>query len=140
MRMAIAIYHDANSLDYDDRGDPTPQAAYYRTQHLDHDWYNSPGVTTIVHSRSTAVGDILALPDGTLLVVASCGFTPIANASLPAEQSLLVRELRAVSATLLSAVTRRADLTSLAAGLQHLTSQVALLYTALNFALPVWLM
>jgi hypothetical protein len=141
-------------LNYDSKGDPTQidlarlyltavvatddaEEAYLLTQHLDADWYHNPTVTTNVHSRSTAVGDVLALHDSTLLIVASYGFTPIPNASLPAEQSLLVRKLQAVRAKLSTAVMHPADLSSLATDLQRLTSQVALLYTALNFALPI---
>jgi hypothetical protein len=151
--MAIAVYHNADFLDYDCKGDLTqinlarlylaavvatdhPEEAYLFTQHLDDDWYDNPPVTTIVHSRSTAVGDVLALDDGTLLAVASFGFTSISDALLPVEQSSLLRELRALNGLLATADTRPADFTSLAAKLRTLISQVALLYTALNFALP----
>lgn len=49
-------------------------AGYARTQHLDTSWYNNPDV--MVHLRSTSVGDVISLPDGTLYVVESCGFKP----------------------------------------------------------------
>lgn len=52
------------------------QAGYARTQHgyLFPSWFHDPAV--IPHLRSTAVGDLLALPDGTVYVVESMGFRP----------------------------------------------------------------
>ena len=75
-----------------------PETAYRLTQHVE-TWYENPGVTTVVRSRSTSVGDVLALPDGRLLVVASFGFEPLADAVLPAAGSALMQQLQtAISA------------------------------------------
>ena len=90
---AVKVYHNPDFLNY--RGDHSQivppihpvatvcteedlpldrllDAGYARTQHLDTSWYNNPNV--MVHLRSTSVGDVVGLPDGSLHVVESCGF------------------------------------------------------------------
>lgn len=91
----VKVYHNPHFLDY--RGDheeilalPRPVAsvsvsaamtedemlatAYGRTQHgvAYASWFQDPAV--IPHLRSTAVGDLLLLPDGTVHVVENVGF------------------------------------------------------------------
>jgi hypothetical protein len=104
-----------------------PEIAYRFTQHLGMEWFEHPNVTTVVHSRSTAVGDVLATEDGRLLLVASFGFKELADASLPAASSALVQTLRSLTPV---------------EGVQgetaaELTRQVSHLYTSLLFAASV---
>jgi hypothetical protein len=95
----IALYHNPHFLAYqDDHAQiPPPQrpvafvalpddldldppallnAAYSHTQHgyTQASWYNDPLVTPCL--RSTAVGDLIGLPDGRLYVVERFGFRP----------------------------------------------------------------
>lgn len=90
---AVKVYHNLDFLNY--RGDHSQivppihpvatvhagedlpldrllDAGYARTQHLDTSWYNNPDV--VVHLRSTSVGDVVGLADGSLHVVESFGF------------------------------------------------------------------
>ncbi len=92
---AVRVYHNLDFLTY--RGDHSQivppihpvatvhaedespldrllDAGYARTQHLDTSWYNNPDV--MVNLRSTSVGDVVGLADGSLHVVESCGFRP----------------------------------------------------------------
>jgi hypothetical protein len=90
--MAIYVYHIAEFLQFYRRaGERTPdlhrlylaatveteepEVAYYFTQHLGMDWFEHPNVITVVHSRSTSVGDVLETEDMRLLLVAPFGFT-----------------------------------------------------------------
>ncbi len=61
------------------------EEVYQLTQHLDTEWWHNPGVTALVHTRSTSVGDVLG-DSQTLWVVAPLGFgkldtKPVTNAS-----------------------------------------------------------
>lgn len=113
--MAIYAYHNPDFLEfYRGAGPETPdlrrlylaaivdtdepRIAYYFTQHLGIEWHAHPNVTTVVHSRSTSVGDVLETEDGRLLLVAPFGFTELEDKSLPAETSALVQTLRALVA------------------------------------------
>lgn len=92
---AIKIYHNPDFLNY--RGDhdqiipPIHPVAtvhtdkslsadellslgYSETQHVETCWYNNTSV--MPHLRSTSVGDLIALEDGSLFVVESMGFSP----------------------------------------------------------------
>lgn len=108
-----------------------PETAYRLTQHVE-TWYGNPGVTTVVRSRSTSVGDVLALADGRLLLVASFGFEPLADAVLPADGSALMRRLQAAISALAGSENREA-----ASALEATARQLRALYTALLFALPL---
>ena len=129
--MAIHVYHNPRFLDCFQRPildciDPSslylaaivatdePETAYRLTQHADANWYDNPAVTTVVHSRSTSVGDLLLADDGRLLVVMSFGYQEL-DMSLPADESALVRSLHEKTAV----------------------DQARYVYTALTFALPL---
>lgn len=57
----------------DDQPEVALEEVYRLTQHLDTEWWNNPGVTAWIHSRSTSVGDVVG--DGqTLWAVAPLGF------------------------------------------------------------------
>jgi hypothetical protein len=146
--MPIRVYHNPDFLTFYQEPDPQaidlgrlylaaivatddPETAYRLTQHVQ-TWYENPGVTAVVRSRSTSVGDVLALADGRLLVVASFGFEPLADAVLPADGSVLMQQLEAAIAALAGGDSREA-----AAALEASASEVGVLYTALLFALPL---
>ncbi|MCI0581057.1 MAG: hypothetical protein L0332_29685 [Chloroflexi bacterium] len=153
--MSIHVYHNPDFLDYAtaliinhppqvdlsrlylaavvDTNDP--ETAYQKTQHLDREWHDSPGITTVVRSRSTSVGDVLALPDGRLLVVASYGFEPLPGAILPADASTLVGALQTIIQRL--AAEPDSSLADLLPDLKTAVTQAHALYTALTFVVPV---
>lgn len=95
--MSIHVYHNIRFLDYPHH--PTirtsdlyltaviqtdiPQQAYELTQHLERPWEENPLVRVIVPSRSTAVGDVLRLENGRLLLVAPLGFEPVPDLTPP---------------------------------------------------------
>jgi len=91
----ITIYHNPNFLNY--RGDhddirlpmqplasiTVPETlppmemlnvGYAQTQHLDASWFNN--ATVSLRLRSTSVGDLIGLPDGSVYVVEGMGFQP----------------------------------------------------------------
>jgi hypothetical protein len=64
-----------------------PGEAYMLTNHIDRDWTEGSRVTLLDPiyaqpvrgpraNRSTSVGDVMCLPDGSYVVVASIGFDP----------------------------------------------------------------
>lgn len=141
--MAIYVYHNPDFLEfYRGASDETPdlrrlylaaivdseepEIAYRFTQHLGMDWFEHPNVTTVVHSRSTSMGDVLATEDGRLLLVAPYGFNELVDASLPVASSAVIQVLRSLAAA------EGANETAL-----ELTRQVSHLYTALLFAASV---
>ena len=147
--MPIRVYHNPDFLTFYQEPNPhaidlrrlylaaivasdEPESAYRLTQHAGSSWYDTPGVSTVVRSRSTSVGDVLALADGRLLVVASFGFEPLVDAVLPADGSALMRRLQAAISTLAGGENREA-----ASVLEATVLQVRALYTALHFALPL---
>lgn len=147
--MPIRVYHNPDFLTFYQEPDPRaldlrrlylaaivatdePETAYRLTQHAGSTWHETPGVTTVVRSRSTSVGDVLALPDGRLLVVASFGFEPLADVVLPADDSALMRRLQVANSALAGDDNREA-----ADALEAGAGQVRALYTALLFALPL---
>jgi hypothetical protein len=109
-----------------------PEIAYRLTQHVDHLWHESSQVTTVTRSRSTSVGDMLALEDGRLLVVKSLGFAECPEMALPAERSRLLRWMRATVQTLEDLGADKP-----AALMNEAVRQVGHLYTALLFAQPI---
>lgn len=142
--MAIYVYHNPDFLEFY-RGERAetpdlrrlylaatvdteePEIAYRFTQHLGMEWFEHPNVTTVVHSRSTSVGDVLATEDGRLLLVAPFGFKELPDASLPAASSTLIQTLRSLTTE---------------EGLQRetaseVTGKVYHIYTALLFAASV---
>lgn len=142
--MAIYVYHNPDFLDFYRRaGEGTadlrrlylaaivatdePEIAYRFTQHLGMDWFEHPNVTTVVHSRSTSVGDVLETENGRLLQVAPFGFTEIADKALPVENSALVQTLRSMAS---SAETQEV-------AHRMIVPRVRQLYTALLFAANV---
>lgn len=142
--MAICVYHNPDFLEfYHGESPQTPdlrrlylaaivatdelEIAYRFTQHLGMDWFDHPNVTTVVHSRSTSVGDVLETEDGRLLQVVPFGFREIADKSLPAENSALMQTLRLLTSS--SEVREPAQHT--------LILRVRTLYTALLFAANV---
>jgi hypothetical protein len=142
--MAIYVYHNPDFLEfYRGAGEGTPdlhrlylaaivetdepEAAYRFMQHLGMDWYDHPNVITVVHSRSTSVGDVLETEDGRLLLVAPFGFTELPDASLPAARSLLIQALHAFAA----------DENNQAEVQDQLAWKVRHLYMALLFAVSV---
>lgn len=146
--MPIRVYHNPDFLTFYQEPDPKaidlgrlylaaivatdePETAYRLTQHVE-TGHENPGVTTVVRSRSTSVGDVLALADGRLLVVASFGFEPLADAVLPADGSALMRRLMAA----ISALSEDEDQEAVAA-LEAGARQVRALYTSLLFARPL---
>lgn len=113
--MAIYVYHNPSFLDFcRSAGKGTPdlrrlylaavvetddaEVAYQFTQHLGMDWFEHPNVATVVHSRSTSVGDVLETGDGRLLLVAPFGFTELPEASFPAASSPLIQTLHSFAA------------------------------------------
>lgn len=90
-------------------------------------WFEHPNVTTVVHSRSTSVGDVLEMADGRLLQVIPFGFREIVGKALPAESSALAQTLHilATGGGLQEEAQRR------------LLPVVRQLYTALLFAAEV---
>ncbi len=112
-----------------------PETAYRQTQHLDQDWYDLPGVITVVRSRSTSVGDVLALPEGRLLVVTSYGFEPLPGVTLPPDASALIGVLKTVIQRL--AAEPEGSLADLLPDLETAVTQVRVLYTALTFIVPI---
>jgi hypothetical protein len=59
---------------------------FTQTQHVGGSWYDNPDV--LVHLRSTSVGDVISMPDGTLYVVESCGFKPYQPKTIRPAQKL----------------------------------------------------
>lgn len=146
--MAIYVYHNPDFLTFYQDPDPQavdldrlylaaivdtdePETAYRLTQHVGA-WYENAGVTAVVRSRSTSVGDVLALPDGRLLLVASFGFEPLPDAVLPADDSALVRQLESVVSAL-----EGGEHSEEIVALRTAARQVRALYTALCFARPL---
>jgi hypothetical protein len=78
------------------------------------------------------VGDVLALVDGQLLVMALFGFEPLADAALPADGGAHMCRLQAAISALADSENREA-----ASALEATARQIRALYTALLFALPV---
>lgn len=116
----VKVYHNPHFLEY--RGDhhdivlaarPTASvamaegmngeamltSAYERTQHGVRyaSWFSDPIV--IPHLRSTSVGDVLILPDGTTHVVEAVGFRPLQTRALRPAQRLF-RACQALEAAL----------------------------------------
>ena len=142
--MSIRVFHNPEFLDCFGRQVPDcieppslylaaivdtdePTAAYAATQHVDADWYNHPAVTTVVRSRSTAVGDVLATEDGRLLAVMPFGYQRL-SASLPFAESRVAQALQALRL--------RAEGEG-GATLREIGERIGYLYTALVFALPL---
>lgn len=114
--MAIYVYHNADFLEfYREESAETPdlrrlylaaivdteepEIAYRFTQHLGMECFEHPNVTTVVHSRSTSVGDVLETEDGRLLQVVPFGFREIGDRVLPATNSALVQTLHSIAAS-----------------------------------------
>ena len=58
------------------------ERAFELTNHIDHPWHDNKGVTC--HGgphRSTSVGDVVVLPDGTALLCARIGWEELAPAN-----------------------------------------------------------
>jgi hypothetical protein len=68
------------------------EEVYQLTQHLDTEWWHNPGVTALVHTRSTSVGDVLG-DSQTLWVVAPMGLVKL-DARLVTNVSLLEARIR----------------------------------------------
>ena len=109
-----------------------PAEAFRATQHVTRPWHENPAVTTVVRSRSTSVGDVLATGDGRLLAVMPAGFRELDRA-LPAGESALAQHLDA----LVESVARLAGVSVAETVVDEVTALVQHLHTALLFALPL---
>jgi len=55
-----------------------PGDAYERTNSIDRGWWENERVTPLIGpARSTSVGDVMELPDGSLPLVRGIGFGPV---------------------------------------------------------------
>jgi hypothetical protein len=55
-----------------------PGDAYERTNSIHNGWWENERVTALKGpARSTSVGDVMELPDGSLLLVRGIGFAPV---------------------------------------------------------------
>ena len=109
-----------------------PAEAFRATQHVDAPWFVHPAVITVVHSRSTSVGDVLATGDGRLLAVMPAGFREL-ELLLPAQESALAQNLDA----LVESIARLAGIEVADTVVDEVTALVQYLHTALLFALPL---
>ena len=147
--MTIRVYHNPHFLDRFGEGVLTcidlaclylaaivdtdePAEAFRATQHLSAPWFDHPAVTTVVRSRSTSVGDVLATGDGRLLSVMPAGFREL-DCTLPARESALAQKLDALAAALPHA----AGVDVAETVVDEVTAQVQHLHTALLFAVPL---
>ena len=65
-------------------GSSDPEQAWHLTNHVDRQWQDNPGVRAVPGPhRSSCVGDALEMPDGSWLLCASFGWTPIADPRPP---------------------------------------------------------
>ena len=55
------------------------EQAYAKTQHIDHAWWENPGVELLEKSRSTSVSDVIIGPDCHVMVVMGLGFTDLST-------------------------------------------------------------
>ena len=127
----LACLYLAAIVDTDD-----PAEAFRVTQHIDNVWHNSPGVITVVRSRSTSVGDVLATGDGRLLAVMPAGFPELALL-LPAAESALAQNLDALVESIACLAARLDGVSVAETVVDEVAAQVRYLYTALLFALPL---
>jgi len=51
--------------------------AFQKTNHIDTAWWENDGVYKVEESRSTSVGDLMEMEDGTLIMVAGIGFDEV---------------------------------------------------------------
>jgi len=58
----------------------TPDLAFRLTNHIDSPWWENPGVTLVgspTH-RSTSVGDVVVMPDGSVMKCEMAGWSKVA--------------------------------------------------------------
>ncbi|MBN1666907.1 MAG: hypothetical protein JW862_07450 [Anaerolineales bacterium] len=53
------------------------EEVFARTQYIDHEWWQNPGVELLAKSRSTSVSDVIIGPDRHVMVVMGMGFTDL---------------------------------------------------------------
>ena len=94
----IKVYHTTNwainsNLHFADKGTYKPVksnyklvaevvgndlgVAFQKTNHIDTAWWENDGVYKVEESRSTSVGDLMEMEDGTLIMVAGIGFDEV---------------------------------------------------------------
>jgi hypothetical protein len=94
----IKVYHTTNwainsNLHFADKGTYKPVksnyklvaevvgndlgVAFQKTNHIDTAWWENDGVYKVEESRSTSVGDLMEMEDGTLIMVAGIGFDDV---------------------------------------------------------------
>jgi hypothetical protein len=47
---------------------------FYLTNHVEHAWWENPGVTLVKESRSTSIGDVVVAEDGTVFLCRDFGW------------------------------------------------------------------